>query len=224
MSYPNAEDQASSKKYFQDAVKYINGLPKEQPIKGVDIVSTEGKLGYYALYKIATQGKVPDSMKRPGMFDLPGQFKYDAWKALENLTPDEAETMYTDLVAMSIIVDSKERPEVYEWLNNCLAKDDCPAFLKVVLEGDRASWPRMWKLAEEFANSIQTARDNGKDKELEALRWQSIYGDVYVPQPGMLTSRLGGFKLNGDEWKAWSALKGTKKDAAMQSYIDKSKA
>ena len=60
-----------------------------------------------------------------------------------------------------------------------------------------------------------------QDKELEALRWQAVYGDVYVPKPGMLTSSLGGFKLSGDTWQKWSDLKGTKKDAAMQSYIEK---
>merc|ERR1711959_679670 len=79
MSYPSAEDVAASLPHFDDAVKYINGLPKEPPVPGVELTSQEEKLGYYALFKVGTVGKV--SSKRPGMFDKAGQFKWDAWKA-----------------------------------------------------------------------------------------------------------------------------------------------
>mmetsp|Transcript_2617 Transcript_2617/g.4306 ORF Transcript_2617/g.4306 Transcript_2617/m.4306 type:complete len:224 (-) Transcript_2617:1046-1717(-) len=223
MSYPSAEDVAASLPHFDDAVKYINGLPKESPVPGVDLTSTEERLCYYALFKVGSVGKVPEKNKRPGMFDLQGQFKYDAWKTLENFSSDEAKAMYVDIVAMSMLIDAKERPEVFQWLNDQLSKDDCPAFLKTVLDGDKSTWPRIWKLAEDFASALADAKDSGKDKELEGLRWQAIYGDVYVPKPGMLTSRLGGFKLSGGDWQSWSDLKGTKKDAAMEQYIEKAK-
>ncbi len=154
------------------------------------------------------------------MFDQQGQFKWDAWKALENLSSDQAKAMYVDVVAMSILIDGKERPEVFHWLNSLLEQDDCPAFLKTVLDGDKASWPRLWKLAEEFADAVGNAKDSGKAEELEGLRWQAVYGDVYVPKPGMLSSKLGGFKLTAGDWQKWSDLKGKAKDAAMQEYID----
>ena len=155
------------------------------------------------------------------MFDKQGQFKYDAWQAHENFTSDEAKAMYVDIVAMGMLIDAKERPEVFQWLNDMLSKDDCPAFVKKVLDSDREKWPRIWKLAEELATSIEDAKDNGKADGLEGLRWQAIYGDVYVPKPGMLS--LGGFKLTGAQWQSWSELKGTKKDQAMQDYIEKAK-
>merc|ERR1711916_290921 len=194
MSYPSAEDVAASLPHFDDAVKYINGLPKESPVPGVELTSQEERLGYYALFKVGTVGKV--TSKRPGMFDKAGQFKWDAWKALENLSSDEAKAMYVDIVAMSMLIDAKERPEVFAWLNDFLSKDDCP---------------RIWKLCEEFAEALNAAKESGKDQELVGLRWQAVYGDVYVPKPGMLSSSLGGFKLSGAEWQSWSDLTGTKK-------------
>ena len=170
---------------------------------GVELTSQEERLGYYALFKVGTVGKV--TSKRPGMFDKAGQFKWDAWKALENLSSDEAKAM----------------PEVFAWLNDFLSKDDCPAFVKAVLDSSKDTWPRIWKLCEEFAEALNAAKESGKDQELVGLRWQAVYGDVYVPKPGMLSSSLGGFKLSGAEWQSWSDLTGTKKDAAMQQYIEK---
>merc|ERR1712176_564886 len=76
MSYPTAEDVAASLPHFDDAVKYIDGLPKESPVPGVELTSQEEKLGYYALFKVGTVGKV--TSKRPGMFANAGQFKWDA--------------------------------------------------------------------------------------------------------------------------------------------------
>merc|ERR1712060_376768 len=221
MSYPSAEDVALSLPHFDDAVKYINGLPKESPVEGVELTSQEEKLGYYALFKVATVGKIPEKNRRPGMFDMAGQFKYDAWKALETFSSDEAKAMYVDIVAVNMLVDTKERPAVFDWLNTLLAKDDCPAFVKTVLDAAKDTWPRIWKLAESFASALASTKDTPKAKELEGLRWQAIYGDVYVPKPGMVSSRLGGFKFIGVDWHKWTDLKGTQKDAAMQDYIDK---
>merc|ERR1711904_696660 len=65
MSYPTAEDVAASLPHFDDAVKYINGLPKESPVPGVELTSQEEKLGYYALFKVGTVGKVTSKRPRP---------------------------------------------------------------------------------------------------------------------------------------------------------------
>ncbi|KAK4041943.1 putative fatty acid binding protein [Parachaetomium inaequale] len=52
-------------------------------------------LEIYALYKIGT-GEDFASAAKPGMFDLKGKAKYNAWKALvdDGLTPEEAQAKY----------------------------------------------------------------------------------------------------------------------------------
>lgn len=63
------------------------------------------KLRLYAMYK---QGSAGDpTTKRPGMTDFVGRAKYDAWKALEGTTQDEAKQMYIDLVAELKAADAK---------------------------------------------------------------------------------------------------------------------
>ncbi|GAA0735677.1 acyl-CoA-binding protein [Dactylosporangium roseum] len=53
-------------------------------------------LRLYALYKQGSQGDVTGS--RPGVFDLVGRAKYDAWKGLAGTTRDDAQQRYVDLV------------------------------------------------------------------------------------------------------------------------------
>jgi diazepam-binding inhibitor (GABA receptor modulator, acyl-CoA-binding protein) len=53
-------------------------------------------LRLYALYKQATAGDA--SGKRPGMFDMVGRAKYDAWAALKGTTQAEAMESYVILV------------------------------------------------------------------------------------------------------------------------------
>jgi diazepam-binding inhibitor (GABA receptor modulator, acyl-CoA-binding protein) len=53
-------------------------------------------LRLYALYK---QGTLCDATgNRPGMFDLVGRSKYDAWKAMAGTAPEDAQQQYVDLV------------------------------------------------------------------------------------------------------------------------------
>ncbi|MEV4510651.1 acyl-CoA-binding protein [Dactylosporangium sp. NPDC049525] len=54
-------------------------------------------LRLYALYKQGTHGDT-DS-KRPGVFDLTGRAKYDAWKALAGTSQEDAQRQYVALVA-----------------------------------------------------------------------------------------------------------------------------
>ena len=54
------------------------------------------KLKLYALYKQATQGAPTGN--RPGIMDFVGRAKYDAWKAFEGKTQDEARQLYIELV------------------------------------------------------------------------------------------------------------------------------
>ncbi len=53
-------------------------------------------LQIYALYKQATQGDA--SGERPGMTDFVGRAKWDAWKALEGTSGDDARQRYIDLI------------------------------------------------------------------------------------------------------------------------------
>jgi len=53
-------------------------------------------LELYALYKQATVGDVTGS--RPGMFDMVGRAKFDAWSGLRGVSAEEAMQQYIDRV------------------------------------------------------------------------------------------------------------------------------
>ncbi len=50
----------------------------------------------YALYKPGTHGDATGS--RPGVFDMVGRAKYDAWKGLAGTEPADAQQRYVELV------------------------------------------------------------------------------------------------------------------------------
>jgi acyl-CoA-binding protein len=56
----------------------------------------ETMLKLYALFKQGKSGDV--SGNRPGMFDLVGRAKYDAWAALKGTPREDAMRAYVDLV------------------------------------------------------------------------------------------------------------------------------
>jgi acyl-CoA-binding protein len=58
--------------------------------------SNEALLELYSLYKQATEGDVQG--KRPGMLDVKGRAKYDAWAARKGLSPQAAMQQYVALV------------------------------------------------------------------------------------------------------------------------------
>lgn len=53
-------------------------------------------LKIYALYKQGANGDVEG--KRPGMTDMVGRAKYDAWDALKGTSKEEAMQQYVDLI------------------------------------------------------------------------------------------------------------------------------
>jgi pimeloyl-ACP methyl ester carboxylesterase/acyl-CoA-binding protein len=73
---------------FEAAVEKVRTAPADGPLKP----SNEMKLKMYGLYRQARDGDV--SGKRPGMMDVVGRFKYDAWAALKGLSRDEAMHQY----------------------------------------------------------------------------------------------------------------------------------
>ncbi len=58
--------------------------------------STADLLKLYSLYKQATEGDVQG--ERPGMMDIKGRAKYDAWAAIAGMPAEEAMQDYVDLV------------------------------------------------------------------------------------------------------------------------------
>jgi len=51
----------------------------------------------YALYKQATVGDI--NTDRPGMFDLKGKAKWDAWNSKKGMSQDEAKQKYVEFAA-----------------------------------------------------------------------------------------------------------------------------
>jgi acyl-CoA-binding protein len=59
-------------------------------------------LDLYGLYKQATEGD--DSGSRPGMFDLKGRAKFDAWAPRKGLSKDDAMKKY---IALAVDLGAK---------------------------------------------------------------------------------------------------------------------
>ena len=73
---------------FEAAVKRVNALPKAP--------GTDDQLQLYGLYKQATAGDVSGS--RPGMLDVKGRAKFDAWTKKKGTSKEDAMTKYVALV------------------------------------------------------------------------------------------------------------------------------
>uniref|UniRef100_G3MMA4 ACB domain-containing protein n=1 Tax=Amblyomma maculatum TaxID=34609 RepID=G3MMA4_AMBMU len=73
---------------FNVAVTKVEKLPEEP--------SNDVKLKLYALYKQATAGKC--STSKPGVFDLVGRAKWDAWNSLGDMPKEKAQDEYSSLV------------------------------------------------------------------------------------------------------------------------------
>jgi acyl-CoA-binding protein len=73
---------------FEDAQKRAKELKKTP--------SNDDLLQLYAFYKQATTGDVSGS--RPGMLDMKGRAKFDAWSGKKGLSKDDAMTKYVALV------------------------------------------------------------------------------------------------------------------------------
>ena len=73
---------------FEDAQKRVKTLTSAP--------SNDTLLELYALYKQATAGDVEG--KRPGMLDLKGRAKYDAWAGKKGTAKDKAMESYVALV------------------------------------------------------------------------------------------------------------------------------
>ncbi|MEQ8455461.1 MAG: acyl-CoA-binding protein [Sandaracinaceae bacterium] len=73
---------------FQSAVDRVQKLPKKP--------GNDALLELYGLYKQATTGDV--SGKRPGMLDLRGRAKFDAWASRKGMSAADARAAYVSVV------------------------------------------------------------------------------------------------------------------------------
>jgi acyl-CoA-binding protein len=64
---------------------------------------TDTLLELYALYKQGTAGDVQG--KRPGMLDVKGRAKYDAWAKVKGTANDDAQRKYVALVDRLVAAD-----------------------------------------------------------------------------------------------------------------------
>lgn len=76
------------KKKFTTAAADVQKLAKRP--------NNDQLLELYALYKQATDGDVTGA--RPGMFDLTGRAKYDAWAKKKGVAADQAMQAYVKVV------------------------------------------------------------------------------------------------------------------------------
>ena len=73
---------------FEDAQRRVKTLTSPPPVDAL--------LGLYGLYKQGTQGDADGN--RPGMLDIKGRAKYDAWASRKGMTRDAAMGAYVTLV------------------------------------------------------------------------------------------------------------------------------
>ena len=71
-------------------------LRSEDKAAAIAAISDEKKLEIYALFKQGSVGNV--NTDRPGMMDFKGKAKWDAWKAKEGMSQEDAQQAYVDLV------------------------------------------------------------------------------------------------------------------------------
>jgi acyl-CoA-binding protein len=80
---------------FDEAQVKVKGLKKSP--------GNDKLLELYALYKQGTVGDVTG--KRPGMLDIKGRAKYDAWSGQKGKSKDDAMKAYVALVERLIAAD-----------------------------------------------------------------------------------------------------------------------
>ena len=75
------------------AQQFTDAQAKIKPVTGL---GNDVLLEFYALFKQATVGNATGD--RPGMLDIKGRAKYDAWAKKKGMTKDAAMQAYIDLV------------------------------------------------------------------------------------------------------------------------------
>lgn len=75
-------------KQFEQALDKVRNAPEDGAFKP----GNEYKLRMYALYRQAVDGDVAG--KKPGLFDVIGRYKYQAWESVKDMSRDTAMREY----------------------------------------------------------------------------------------------------------------------------------
>ncbi|KAL1927146.1 hypothetical protein VTP01DRAFT_5109 [Rhizomucor pusillus] len=99
---PHYSDRYVNQRYNK-ALHIVQHLPPSSTFQP----TRDQKLELYALYKQASSGNV--NTQRPGIFDVVGRAKWDAWKKLEGMSSLEAKHRYVE-VLMRVSMEAYKKP------------------------------------------------------------------------------------------------------------------
>lgn len=75
---------------FDTAVAWVRALPKDGPVQ----LDNTQKLGFYGLYKQATEGD--NSAAQPWAVQMEARAKWDAWESRKGMSQDDAKAAYVE--------------------------------------------------------------------------------------------------------------------------------
>ena len=104
-----SDDDNIINELFQEAADHVQTQisDKKSLFSGRDL-----QLSIYALYKQATVGTC--NVKKPGILDLSGRAKWDAWNMLGDLSSIQAMTKYVEIVQKTDITWKPNTRSVFE--------------------------------------------------------------------------------------------------------------
>ncbi|EKM58495.1 uncharacterized protein PHACADRAFT_193616 [Phanerochaete carnosa HHB-10118-sp] len=102
-----------SQAQFDNAVKIVQGLPKDGPIQP----KQEDQLFFYSYYKQATVGDV--NTPRPGLLDFVGKAKWDAWNKVKGTLKEEAMEKYVKRLIEVLEAANNDEAREYIAAINC---------------------------------------------------------------------------------------------------------
>mgnify|MGYP003522752216 CR=1 FL=1 len=91
-----------SEEQFQKALEVVEQMREKNAREGGERLSDDELLQFYGFYKQATVGNI--DTQRPGFLSLnfKAKYKWDAWKAREGMSKEEARKQYIALVKKSL--------------------------------------------------------------------------------------------------------------------------
>ncbi|KAI8062928.1 acyl CoA binding protein-domain-containing protein [Gongronella butleri] len=97
-----------SERYINQRYNKALGIVQNLPPSSSFQPTKDQKLELYSLYKQVSQGNV--DTPRPGIFDVVGRAKWDAWKKLEGMTVAEAKHRYVETL-LAVCAEAYRKPQ-----------------------------------------------------------------------------------------------------------------
>ncbi|KAF8529250.1 ACBP-domain-containing protein [Hysterangium stoloniferum] len=140
---------------FEKAVSIVQSLPKTGPIQ----TGYEDKLAMYSLYKQATVGNVKSP--RPGLWDMLGRAKWDAWAKHKDVQSHEAKWLYVETL-LKVLRKYSDKTIARELVHELEAYGNLgESYAHLSLQNGRSS-PAGSSGSESAAAANRTARRNPK--------------------------------------------------------------